>query len=70
MPFSRKKYVLKKHKKVVQFQHHREHIQKKTNLSCKNCQHRPPKSLTPSSSSSSNLSSTRLISKLPKTKEH
>ena len=29
MPFSKKKYnVLKEHKKVVQFQHHQEHILK------------------------------------------
>ena len=38
---------------------------KKTNPNCKDCPHRPSKSLTPSSSSSS---STGLISRLPKQK--
>ena len=70
MPFSKKKYnVLKERKKSSSISAPSRTYTKKPNLNCKKCPHRPPKSLTPpSSSSSSNLSSTGLISKLPKKK--
>ena len=72
MPFSSKKYnVSKEHKKGSTISAPSGTYTKKPNPNCKKCLHRPPKSLTPSSSSSSNssnLSSTGLISRLPKQK--
>ena len=70
MPFSKKKYnVLKEHKKSSSISAPSGTYTKTPNLNFKNCPHRPPKILTPpSSSSSSNLSSTELISKLSKQK--
>ena len=62
MPFSKKKYnVLKEHKKGSSISAPSGTYTKKPNSNCKNCPHRPPKCLTPSSSSSSNSSLTTLI---------
>ena len=70
MPFSKKKNnVSKEHKKVSSISPLSGTYTKKPNSNCKNCPHRPPKSLTPSLSSSSNSSSTGLISRLPKQKK-
>ena len=74
MPFSNKKYnVSKEHKKGSSISAPTGTYTKiKSNSNyCKNCPHRPTKSLTPSSSSSStssNSSSKGLISRLPKQK--
>ena len=61
MPFNKKKsYNLLKPDKKTSLSSGS--YTKKPNLNCKDCPHRPPKSLTPSSSS------TGLISRLPKQK--
>ena len=64
MPFNKKKsYDLLKSNKKSSLSS--ESYTKKSNSNYRDCPHRPPKSLTPSSSSSS---STGLISRLPKQK--
>ena len=63
MPFNKKSYNLLKSNKKSSLSIGS--YTKKPNPNCKECPHQPPKSLTPSSSSSS---STGLISRLPKQK--
>ena len=61
MPFAKKKYnVLKEHKKGSSISPPSGTYSKKPNPSCKDCPHRPPRSLTPSSSRSSSNSSISL----------
>ena len=63
MPFNKKKsYDLLKSNKKSSLSSGT--YTKKPNPNCKDCPHRPPKSLTPSSSSAV------LISRLPKQKKH